>query len=231
MKDRMIVFTCITTIIGFMIAIQFQTTKEPDVRDTRNIHELRQALTVEKERQKELNEEMDKQIEMLYQLQQTENVESVIVDAIDELRERAGLTPISGQGVLIEITPVYQDEFGGYIHSVPPYLLRLLINELNFNGAKEIAVGNQRIVSTTPIREANGVTLINSNRVTQFPLKVKVLSDDPEGLHHAIMSSISREYFLYENLEINSTPINYVSLPAYEKTYRVRHMEVIKEES
>ncbi|ADU30845.1 DUF881 domain-containing protein [Evansella cellulosilytica] len=231
MKDKMIIFTCVTIIIGFMVAIQFQTTKEPEVRDTRSTLELRQALTVEKERQKELNEALESQLELLYQLQQTEDVEPVMVEAIEELRERAGLTKVSGQGVIIDVTP-YFDEFyeGGPIRSVPPYLLRMLVNELNINGAKEIAISNERIVSTTAIREANGVTLINSSRVTEFPLKVRVLTDDPEGLHHAIMSSQSREFFSYENLSIASTPINFVELPAYDRSLRVRHMEAVKED-
>ncbi|MFA9557368.1 DUF881 domain-containing protein [Evansella sp. AB-rgal1] len=231
MKDKMIIFTCVTTIIGFMIAIQFQTTNEPEYRDTRNIHELRQALAMEKDRQKQLNVEMEKQIDLLYQLQQTEDVESVMGDTIDELRERAGLTEINGQGVIIDISLVFDEDYlGGPIRSIPPYLLRMLVNELNINGAKEIAIGHQRLISTSSIREANGVTLINSARVTQFPLRVRVLSDDPESLHHAIMSSQSREFFSYENFSINSTPINYVSLPAFEKPVRVRHMEIIKEE-
>ncbi|MCD8509647.1 MAG: DUF881 domain-containing protein [Bacillus sp. (in: Bacteria)] len=231
MKDKMIIFTCITTIIGFMVAIQFQSTKEPEIRDTRNIHELRQALTQEKDRQKELNGELEKQMELLYQLQQRENLEAVMSDAIEELKSRAGLTEVSGQGVIIEISQMYEDEYAPVLNSVPPYLLRMLLNELNVNGAKEVAVANQRIISTTPIREANGVTLINRSRVTQFPLRIRVLTDDPEGLHHAIMSSMSREYFSYENLTINSTPINYVTLPPYDKPLRVRHMELMKEGS
>ncbi|MDQ0253812.1 uncharacterized protein YlxW (UPF0749 family) [Evansella vedderi] len=232
MKDRMIIFTCVTTIIGFMVAIQFQSTKEPEIRDTRNIHELRQALTFEKERQKELNEELENQAEMLYQLQQTEDLEPIMTDAIEELKVRAGLTEVSGQGIIIEVSPIFEEDYGGgAIRSVPPYLLRMLLNELNIYGAKEIAVANQRIISTTPIREANGVTLINSNRVTQFPLKIRVLSDDPESLHHAVMASRAREYFSYENLSINSTPINYITLPPYDRTLRVRHMEIVKEES
>ncbi|SDY75857.1 Uncharacterized conserved protein YlxW, UPF0749 family [Evansella caseinilytica] len=232
MKDRMIIFTCVTTIIGFMVAVQFQTTKEPEVRDTRNIMELRQALTMEKERQKELNEEIEKQMELLYQLQQTEDVEEVMADTIDELREKAGITEVNGQGVVVEISPMFDEYYsGGSIRSVPPYLLRMLINELNINGAKEIAVGHQRIVSTTAIREANGVTLVNSSRMTQFPLEVRVLTDDPEGLHHAIMSSQSKEFFSYENLSVQSEPVDQVTLPPYERTLRVRYMEQLKEES
>lgn len=232
MKNHMIIFACVTTIIGFMVAVQFQSTKEPEMRDTRNVLELRQTLTAEKDRQKELNEEIDRQLQLLYQLQQTENVEEVMVMTIEDLRERAGLTEVSGAGLILEISPVFDENYtGGAIRSVPPYLIRMLINDLNINGANEIAIAHQRIISTTAIREANGVTLINSSRVSQFPLKIRALTDDPEALHHAIMSSQSKEFFSYENLSIESQPINYVELPAYDKPLRVRHMDLIKEDS
>lgn len=227
----MIIFTAIVTIIGFMIAIQFQTTKEPEIRDTRNIAQLRHDLTVEKVKQQELNKEIEKHAELLNQLQQTENIEEVMLEVIEELKAKAGLTEISDQGVIIEINPFFDEYyFDAPIRSVPSYLLRMLINELNINGAKEISVDNQRIISTTPIREVNGVTLVNGKRITQFPLTIKVLTDDPERLHHAIMSSQSREFFSYENLLMESKPINYVTLPAYDKAVRVKYMNIIKED-
>ncbi|WP_261179298.1 hypothetical protein [Anaerobacillus sp. CMMVII] len=62
MKDRMIIFAIVTTIIGFMVAIQFKTTKEPVIRDTRDILQLQQDLRIEKERQQELNQEIEKTV-------------------------------------------------------------------------------------------------------------------------------------------------------------------------
>lgn len=228
---RKIIFTFIALIIGFMVAIQFQTTNEPVIRDSRNIGQLRHDLTQEKEKQRELNAEIEKQLAVLNQLQQTEDVEGIMLDVIKDLKEKAGLTEISGQGVVIEITPFF-DEFydGAPIRSVPSYLLRMLINELNIHGAKEIAIDNQRIISTTPIREVNGVTLVNGKRVAQFPLTIKVLTDDPEKLHHAIMSSQAKEFFVYESLLLDSKPLNHVTLPAYDKAIRVKHMSLVKEE-
>ncbi|MBU9720437.1 MULTISPECIES: DUF881 domain-containing protein [Bacillaceae] len=232
MKNRIIViFTIVTFIIGFMIAVQFQTTNEPE-RDTRSLFELRQALTTEKERQAELNREIDRQLELLYQLQQTEDVEDVMLDAIEELREQAGLTEMGGPGIIIEVKPIFDESYeGGAIRTVPPYLLRMLLNELNMSGAIEVAVGNERIITTTPIREVNGVTLINGSRMTQFPLTIKVLTNAPEDLHHAVMASQSREFFSYENFNLEVTPINYVKLPPYGNTLRVRYMNPIKEDS
>ena len=48
----------ITLIIGVMLAIQYQTVKEPVVRDTRDTFELREDLVKEKERYLSLSREI-----------------------------------------------------------------------------------------------------------------------------------------------------------------------------
>ena len=230
-KDKVMIFTIVTTIIGFMLAIQFQTTKEPVVRDTRDILQLRQDLRAEKERQQELNEEIEKQLALLSQLQQKENLEDVMVEALNDLRERAGLTEVSGQGIIIDVKPLFNNEYDFIHETIPTHLLRFLINELNIYNAKEIAVANQRIISTSAIRDVNGVTHVNSRRLPSLPLKIKVIADDAQKLHHEMLVSQSVDYFAFENLSLTSTPINYLKLPAYEQSLRVRYLQPIKEES
>ncbi|MGO4887869.1 DUF881 domain-containing protein [Anaerobacillus sp. MEB173] len=229
MKDRRVVFAIITTVIGFMLAIQFQTTNEPIVRDTRDILELRKDLTAEKERQQELNNEIKKYETLLSQYEDS-LVESVMEEAIDELKNEVGLTEATGPGIIIEVTPIFNDGTQHY-YTVPPELLRRLINELNIHGAKEIAIGNQRIVTTSAIRDVNGVTHINARRIPPFPLKILVLTDDPERLHNEMIVSQSLEYFAIENLSLSITPVNEITLPAYEQILRVRYMEQVKEEA
>jgi uncharacterized protein YlxW (UPF0749 family) len=230
MKDRMIIFAIVTTIIGFMVAIQFKTTKEPIVRDTRDILQLRQDLRVEKERQQELNQEIEKQLILLNQLQEKENLEDVMIEALNGLKERAGLTPVSGEGIILEIKPMYTD-YGFVPQTVPPHLLRILINELNIYNARDIAIGNQRIISTSAIRDVNGVTHVNARRIPNLPLRIKVLTNDAEKLHHEMIVSQSVEYFAIENLSLTSTPINFTTLPGFDQSLRVRYLQPIKEES
>lgn len=227
--DRRIVFAIITTVIGFMLAIQFQTTQEPVVRDTRDILELRQALKVEKERQLELNNEIKKYQTLLNQYEDS-LVESVMEEAIDRLREDVGLTEVTGPGIILEVKPFFNDSTTrNSYYSVSPELLRRLINELNIYNAKEIAIGNQRIITTSAIRDVNGITHINARRIPPLPLKIMVLTDDPEKLHHEMVVSQSVEYFAIENFSLTSTPVNEMTLPAYEQTLRVRYMEQVKE--
>ncbi|MCR6095950.1 DUF881 domain-containing protein [Salipaludibacillus agaradhaerens] len=232
MRIKMLIFTCVTFVIGFMVAVQHQSFNEPPQRDTRNMADLRQALMSEKERQQELNEEIHRQSNILYQLDENEDVEEVMEDVFHDLQMKAGLTEVSGSGIVIEVNVFFDESYsGGGIRSVPPYLLRLLINELNIQGAEHIAIGSERIVSTTAIREANGRTLINGNWMTSFPLEIKVITDDPESMHHAIMSSQSREIFSYENLDFSVEAADDLTLPAYDHTYRVRYMEPVLEDS
>lgn len=226
----MIIFAIVTTIIGFMVAIQFKTTKEPVVRDTRDILQLRQDLRIEKERQQELNQEIEKQLLLLNQLQEKEDIEDVMIQALNDLKNRAGLTPESGEGIILEIKPMYSD-FGYVPQTVPPHLLRFLINELNIYQARDIAVGSQRIISTSAIRDVNGVTHVNARRIPNLPLKIKVLANDAEKLHHEMIVSQSVEYFAIENLSLTSTPINFTTLPGYDQSLRVRYLQPIKEES
>ncbi|MCE7794696.1 DUF881 domain-containing protein [Salipaludibacillus sp. CUR1] len=232
MKKIPIIFACVTLIIGYMAAVQFQSHAEPETRDTRNMADLRQALMAEKERQQELNEEISRQQEILNQLEETEDVEDVMADVIENLQEQAGLTEVTGEGLIIQIDLEFDHNYtGGAISSIPPYLLRLLINDLNIQGAEHIAIGNERIVSTTAIREANGRTLVNGNWLSYFPVEVKVISNDPESLHYAIMSSQSREMFIYENMNFSSNPVDSLTLPAFDKNYRTRFMEPVQEGS
>ncbi|MBU8907105.1 DUF881 domain-containing protein [Desertibacillus haloalkaliphilus] len=232
MKDHRVVFTLILAVIGFMLAIQFQTTKEPVVRDTRNVLELREELKLEQERYQQLLEEIERYEAQRdnYLLDQSENVDLFIEEALDELREEAGITEVTGEGVILTVEPLYNDRLlGGQNRTVSPQLLQFLMNELNMYNAQGIAIGDQRVVSTTAFRDVNGITHVNGRRIPPLPLEIKVLSDDAEKLHNQMVVSESVDYFAIENLELTSTPINELTLPPYEQTIRVRYMEQVRE--
>ena len=52
--------TIISFIVGLMIAIQYNTVKKPDSRDTRDIWEIRQELSEEKKKHSQLLSEIEK---------------------------------------------------------------------------------------------------------------------------------------------------------------------------
>ncbi|WP_078554836.1 DUF881 domain-containing protein [Bacillus alkalicellulosilyticus] len=236
MKDHRHIFTFVLLIIGFMLAVQFQSTKEPVVRDTRDIRELRTELQAEQERHQQLVQEIDNTLVLLQQYENSFNdqqsVEEVIEEQIESLKEGAGLTEKSGEGITIKISTLGGDPFyDSQRQSIPPHLLRFLVNELNINSARDIAIANHRVVSTTAFREVQGVTQLNGGRrIPPLPVEVKVLADDAENLHNHMVVSESVKYFELEGYSLTFTIENEITLPPYEQTPRVRFMEQVKEE-
>lgn len=236
MKDRRIIFTIVTLIIGFMLAIQFQSNKEPVIRDTRDIRELRKELRAEQERHQQLVKEIEKNLSLIQQYESSlndkqESVEKVIEQQVENLKRESGLTEVSGEGIILTVEPIFYDQhYGQTRRSIPPEYLRFLVNELNFYGASDIAIGNERVVFSTAFRDVNGVTRVNGRRLPPLPLEIKVLAEDAQRLHNLMVVSESVEYFEIENLKLTSTPVNYIELPAYDQTPRVRFMEEVKED-
>lgn len=236
LKNEHVIFTVVLFIIGFMLAVQFQSTKEPIIRDTRDIRELRMELRTEQERHQQLQIEIGKKLQLIseyeYSLtEQKENVEKVMERQIEELKEEAGLTEKTGEGIIITVKPLMDDHFSSQQRrGIPPELLRFLVNELNTYNAKDIAIGHQRLVSISAFRDVGGVTQVNGHRLPPLPIEIKVLAQDAEKLRNEMIVSESVEYFEIENLQLTIESSDSITLPAYDRTPRVRYMEEIKEE-
>lgn len=67
-RKKLVHFTVIMAIIGFMLAIQVQTTKQPAVRDTRDIWQLRQDLKKEQQLEQQLLLEIRRNDEKIQKL-------------------------------------------------------------------------------------------------------------------------------------------------------------------
>lgn len=233
--DKKWIFTFITFMIGFMLAIQFHTTQEPVIRDTRDVRELRRELLVEQERRQQLNSEIEKVQALLSQYEQTvenrnDNISDVLTEQIEELRTEAGLEETTGEGVIITIDSLYNDQFFGQARRMPPAdVFRYLVNELNIYGAEDIAVENERIITTSAFRDVNNITHLNSRRLPPLPIQVKVLSEKSETLHNQMVVSESVEFFEIEGFSVSFELVDEVELPAYDQTPRVRYMEEVKE--
>ncbi len=122
---RFYTFTIVTVVIGFMIAIQFQTVKEPVIRDTRDTWELREDLLKEKEIQSNLLQEIRSNEEKLakYETKRKTSKEQVLRETLDELRMQAGLTEVEGPGVILTIEPAFEGVFweSQLLQSLPIY--------------------------------------------------------------------------------------------------------------
>ena len=229
-------FTVITIIIGFMIAIQFQTVKEPVVRDTRDIWELREALLKEKEVNSSLYSEMrsvEAKLEQ-YKTEQASSPEQALKQTWEELRTEIGLTEKTGPGLILTIEPAMEEVLlGQKVQNVSPELLERLVNELNLYDAVDISIDEHRLVNTSVIRDINGETKVDGNSIRKIPFEVKVLTKDlkaAKDLYSRMQVSRSVEDFFIDNLRVTiSKPLEKVVVPPYKETIRVRLMEPVKE--
>ncbi|MEH7254837.1 DUF881 domain-containing protein [Neobacillus niacini] len=228
-------FIAISAVIGFMIAIQFQTVKKPVERDTRDLWQLREALLQEKELQSELLTEIRSNEEKLlaYESKLKHSKEQALVDTIQELKIEAGMTNVQGPGLKLRIEPVLEGiQIGEPVSSVSPELLKRLLNELNMYNAKYVSVDDQRIINTTVIRDINNETKIDGHALSSLPIEVKVAVDSKstaEKLYNQMKVSKATEEFFIENLKLTILEPNpEVTIPAYNNPIRIRYLESLK---
>lgn len=201
-------FIVISAVVGFMIAIQFQTVKKPVERDTRDIWQLREALLKEKELQSSLLTEIRSIEEKLlaYESERKQSKEQALRDTLDELKVEAGMTMAEGPGITLSVEPMIEEfQLGSQIKKVvSPELLKRLLNELNMYDAKYISIDGQRIINTTVIRDINNETKIDGHSLKNLPIEIKVAADNSaaaEKLYNRMKASKATEEFLLKTFD------------------------------
>lgn len=117
---------------------------------------------------------------------------------------------------------------GEKIEYISPVLLRRLINEMYMFGADEISISGQRYISTSVIRDINGKPKVDGYSLTDYPLEIQALTVNPKKLKQRIQGSELMDDFFIDNFEVQiTTPSSELTLPAYQNTINVEHMEPI----
>jgi uncharacterized protein YlxW (UPF0749 family) len=230
-------FVIITFIIGFMIAIQFQTVQKPIERDTRDIWQLREALLKEKELETNLLKEIRSNDEKIdsYESKKKQSKEETLKNTLQELKAEAGMTEVTGPGIILKIEPVMENiKLGEPVTKViSPDLLKRLLNELNMYEAKYVSIDDQRVINTTVIRDINSDTKIDGHTIKSLPVEVKVIAESKqkaEKLYNRMQGSKSTEEFFIDNLKLTISPPNEnITIPAYDNPIHIRYMEPVKE--
>ncbi|WP_412095980.1 DUF881 domain-containing protein [Bacillus sp. PS06] len=231
-KHMNISFSIVLVVIGFMLAVQFQTVKEPVVRDTRDMWELRDDLKKAQELHSELINEIYKYEEKIVQYNSNRNdgKEEVLKATLEELKEAAGLTEVKGPGIILTVDRAF-NEIGVPSEAVSAEILRRLINDLNSYQAEAIAIDNHRVINTTVIREIQRTTKIDSYSIRSLPFQIKVIAQDAEKLYNRMKASEAVDEFFVENLKLSiSKPVAEVTIPAYDDPIRIKDMEPVKTE-
>lgn len=229
-------FTAIAIVIGLMLAIQFQTVQEPIVRDTRDTWQLREDYLKEKEIHSKLLKEIRANEEILakYETERQQSKEQVLRETLNELKMQAGLTDITGPGIVLSIEPAFEDILLGQpAPTISPDLLKRLINELNMSNALYISIDGQRVINTTVIRDINDVTKIDGHSLNELPIEIRVVVENmklAEKIYNVMLASKSaEELYRFDSLRVTiSKPSPNVEIPAYQNTIRVQNIEPVE---
>lgn len=199
-------FTLILLIVGFMVAVQFNSMKKPEERDTRDIWAIRHELSTEKQYHSELLSEireLDKTISTYNSLNDA-NPGKALSDTVDKLYRQAGMTDIGGPGVTLDVRPSTESvAYGIPITGISPDLLTRFVNELNRFKGIFLEIDGKRFTTLSSIRDINGVTSVNGLNISTPPFKMKIITPtlaDSEKLYNFLSASTIRDDFYLDNL-------------------------------
>ena len=200
--------TIISFIIGFMLAVQYNTVQNPTERNTVDIWEIRQQLSAEQERQSELLTAISSLSETVnkYEDAEFDKPEILLQQTVNSLKERAGILPTAGPGVTLTIEPSLElMSFGYEIKPISPELLIRLINDFYRYNVQAIEIDDKRISFNSAIRDINGKTTINSEPIEQTNIEINVITatnEQAEKLKNHLLASSFPDEFYIDNLEL-----------------------------
>ncbi|MDW0115814.1 DUF881 domain-containing protein [Sporosarcina thermotolerans] len=225
-------FTMVLLLIGFMIAIQYNSVKNPKIRDTRDIWAIRQELAEEKKLHSELLSEirdLDKTISTYKSLSES-SAGQALNDTVDKLNRKAGTTDITGPGITIEINPSPESvAYGIPITSISSDLLTRFVNEVNRFKGITMEIDGKRYTVMSSIRVINGYTSVNGLNVSTPPFKIKIISptmSDSEKLYNYLLASSIHDDFYLDNLVLDiNQPVNDVSIRGWPEKFENLYLQ------
>lgn len=196
-----------TLVLGFMLAVQFRTTA-----DTRANVSMQRAEDISA-RLTETEKERDQLKQEITALKNAAGT----ADANDEVRMRAGLTPLVGPGVIVRLDDSSKKAKTGEnpnLYLIHDDDLLKVINELRAAGAEAISVNGQRLTGTSEIRCA-GPTLSVNNVRSAPPFEVRAIGDVSALAQALKMRGGVADTLKVWGIELDIQESDDVSIPAY----------------
>ena len=219
-------FAVVLLVIGFLVALQYNSMQKPKVRDTRDIWAIRNELATEKKVHSELLSEVrefDKTIHT-YESLKDEHAGLALTETVDKLYAQAGMTDTEGPGLVIEIRPSPESvAYGTPIIGISPELLTRFVNELNRFKADSLEIDGKRFTVLSSIRDINGLTAVNGVSISTPPFKIKIITEsisDSEKLYNVLLASPIHDDFYLDNLIVDiGKPEGIVKIPGWKERF------------
>lgn len=235
-KKNYIHITIISAIVGFMLAVLYNTTQSPENKENADVWEIRQQLSEEKKIQSEYlhairnaNDKIAK-----YENDETESPHLILQDTLEGLRQQIGIDSVQGSGLEIEIEPSVEAIAMGFnIEEIPPSLLIRLVNDMYRYKAQYVEIDGKRLTYSTAIRDINGKTTVNSEPIDKSSTVIKVITESAEltqKLYNHLLASTFADEFYIDNFSFSIGQPTTVELSNLDVNLKLQHLQQVKGE-
>jgi len=152
----------------------------------------------------------------------------ILKEELDQARILAGIEDVEGPGITVVVDDLKFSEKVNYPLISYSMLLELL-NELNAAGAEAVSINEQRIISTSEIRQIGGIH-ININTVSFAPPFVFKAIGDPKTLEAALrLREGIAEKLENSGVAVTITQEQLIKIPKYNGVIERKYAKVVKE--
>lgn len=219
--------------LGLMVSIQFRTIKQGvgPVSEYRARELASQLKKVKEENAKLVNVKKEYEAK-IKEFEDTASQGSasakILKQELDQARILAGIEDVEGQGITVIVDDLKFSEKVNYPLISYSMLLELL-NELNAAGAEAVSINDQRIISTSEIRQVGGIQ-ININTVSFAPPFILKAIGDPKTLE----ASLRLREGVVDRIEnsgvaITITQEQLIKIPKYNGVIEKNYAKVVEE--
>lgn len=230
------IITVISIIIGFMLTVQFRSNSPTFATERQDTFQLRQSVQKEMERHQKLLNDISKYEKLLSEYETSINEGgglSVVQEELSRIKKENGFADMKGPGIIVVIEDNPSDPGEDKLQSpVIDQDLTDLTSLLFANGAKAIAINDQRLIVTSSIRIVGEGIQVDTKPIN-MPYIVKAIGD-PQSLEAALRLPGSdhesmEEWFHFLNKKFTIQKSESVTVPAHKGTGRVRYMKPLEQ--
>lgn len=221
----------VCVILGFMLTFQFKASSSTQMKNnSRDYENMAKELESLQKQKDDLNATVKEYQEKVDEYEKAAADESLTVkkmkEEIDNLRVLAGLTDVSGPGVVITISPPL-DVTQSLYTSIPYDIILDVVNELNSTDeAEAIAINDERYTGRTQIRVVGNIIKINDARIdpTQ-PVVIKAIGKQDTLNGAFTMPGSILEYIRDVGFEVEIKKQDNIEILKYSKSLDYKYIK------
>lgn len=223
------------TLVCLLFGVLFTSNLKTQLQEFNPMAHRNKTLVNVIKTQEQKNDELESEITAIRQkIDQYQSVKigqiglEPLKNELDKLTFLAGLTEVAGPGIVVTM----DDQEKARTAKDPEFYMihysniLYIVNDLRAAGAEAISVNNDRVVSTTDIRCAGSIILVNTHRLAP-PYEIKAIGD-PDRLETLVTTGE------YATLELGKFPVtlekrNSITIPPHKGSYTFNYANPPKE--